>query len=281
MVEPNDVVFADILHPGFNTHSPYKYVLIIIDGYSRFVTIYFMKLKSEANEYMMKYIAFAERQQENNVKQIITDSGGEFTNNQILEWYRTKGIIHKRLASHAGSHAAQLNLSERVNQSITNMTKAMIIQSGLPNSFWIEAMETACYIKNRIQGKGSQYKTPYELFFGEVPDIHHIRIFGSLVYVQIPPDARKKLEANCEIGYLIGYNENVIGCKVYFPETRTRKFISDYRVNESIVYGDRYEVNDEDIMFEMDENDELERSEINQNVSEEYNLRTSHNYNTR
>ena len=105
MVEPNDVVFADILHPGFNTHSPYKYVLIIIDGYSRFVTIYFMKLKSEANEYMMKYIAFAERQHENNVKQIITDSGGEFTNNQILEWYRTKGIIRKRLASYAGSHS--------------------------------------------------------------------------------------------------------------------------------------------------------------------------------
>ncbi|GMF18507.1 unnamed protein product [Phytophthora fragariaefolia] len=127
------------------------------------------------------------------------------------------------------------------------MTKAMMEHSGLPRSLWPEVMRNAVYIKNRSYNKETQ-GVPYEMFFGAKPDVHHIRKFGSLAYVHVPvtPDRRKHY-SNAKLGYVLGYAENVVGCKVYFPTEHTAKFVSDLRVAEEIVYRDRHEVDGEEV----------------------------------
>ena len=34
----------------------------------------------------------------------------------------------------------------------------------------------------------------------------------------------------------MGYAEDVLGCKLYFPDERTRKFVPDIRVNDHVLY---------------------------------------------
>ncbi|POM61258.1 Retrotransposon nucleocapsid protein [Phytophthora palmivora] len=101
------------------------------------------------------------------------------------------------------------------------------------------SQRTAVYIKNRVFCKGAG-RTPYEKVYGTKPDLHHLRTFGSLVYCHTPVAKRTKLAVNCKVGFLIGYQEDVVGCQVYFPTEHQKGFVADVKVNESIKYKDRY-----------------------------------------
>ena len=49
--------------------------------------------------------------------------------------------------------------------------------------------------------------TPEEAYFGKRPDISHLRIFGSNVYMHVMKDARKNLEPIVEVGIFVGYTD--------------------------------------------------------------------------
>ncbi|OWZ09602.1 Copia type Polyprotein [Phytophthora megakarya] len=209
----NDMVFADLLIPGVHNGSRFTAVLVVMDGYSRFVKIYMLKSKNErdVNQSMQQYIAWAERQHGKRVeavvtrqwniedtglvKQVLTDKGKEFCNETMQRWYKEKGIVHTKV----GPKASQLNMVERTHQTLIGMVKSMMYQSGLPKSFWVHALETAVYVKNRVFCKGAG-RTPYELMYGSKPDIHHVRVFGSLTYCHTPKEKRTKLAMNCRMG---------------------------------------------------------------------------------
>ena len=62
--------------------------------------------------------------------------------------------------------------------------------------------------------------TPEEAFTGKKLDISHLKIFGSLVYIHMTKDARKKLEPTAEVGIFVGYTETPHNYRVYFPDSR-------------------------------------------------------------
>jgi hypothetical protein len=65
----------------------------------------------------------------------------------------------------------------------------------------------------------------------------------------------------------LGYAEDVVGCKVYFPDERTAKFVTDLRVAEDVGYRDRHDV-------ELDE-DALSSLHFTKTVPEDVGGRTS------
>ncbi|KAE9026916.1 hypothetical protein PR002_g10794 [Phytophthora rubi] len=157
-------------------------------------------------------------------------------------WYKMQGIEHVLV----GPKSSQLNLCERTHQSLVEMMKASMHDAGFPKNLWPEALRNAVYIKNRIYNKGTG-GVPYEMLFSVKPDLHHVCKFGALAYVHVPvTPGRKKHHDNARLGFVLGYAEAVIGCKVYFPDNRTVKFVSDLRVAEDVMYRDRHEVTVED-----------------------------------
>ena len=62
--------------------------------------------------------------------------------------------------------------------------------------------------------------TPEEAFSGKRPDISHLRIFGSPVYIHVTKDARKNLEPTVEVWIFLGYTETPHNYHVYFPNSR-------------------------------------------------------------
>lgn len=255
IVDPNQVVYADLLFPGQCNKTQYAAVLVVMDGFSRFITAYLLKSKESAvvNEHMKQYVLWAEQQAGRNVKmviqcchsadhgvvkypvkQVLTDKGGEFVNQEMKLWYATHGIEHIQV----GPHSSQLNPCERAHQTLISMTKAMMQQSRLPLPLWTDALRNAVYIKNCVFVKGSEL-TPYKLMFGCKPDVHHIKNFGALAYMHVSKSTpRQKLHDNAKIGYVLGYAEDAIGCKIYYPQDHVRKFVADVRVNEDVVYKD-------------------------------------------
>jgi hypothetical protein len=189
------------------------------------------------NPLVKRYVAWAERNwPDNKVKEVLTDGDGKFENGAIAAWYQQKGITH----TPTPPNTSRLNMVERTHQTLTGMMKSMMKDSGFPTSFWVEALYYAVYIKNRVFSSPINC-TPYEEVWGRKPDIHHLRKFGALAYVhtKVGP-SRHKFADNCRIGYVLGYRDGLLGCKVYFPSEGTVQVAGQVTVNEKILYKDRH-----------------------------------------
>nr|GEZ29833.1 retrovirus-related Pol polyprotein from transposon TNT 1-94 [Tanacetum cinerariifolium] len=88
------------------------------------------------------------------------DNGIEFKNGDIIELCASKGI--KREYSNPRT-PQQNKVAKRKNRTLIEAAKTMLADSFLPNTFWAEAVSTACYVLNRVLVTKPQNKTPYEL----------------------------------------------------------------------------------------------------------------------
>nr|GEW33013.1 putative ribonuclease H-like domain-containing protein [Tanacetum cinerariifolium] len=81
-----------------------------------------------------------------------SDNGTEFKNHDFIEFYGLKGI--KRQYSNAKT-PQQNGVAERKNKTLIEDTRTMLADSFLPTTFWVEAVNTACYVLNRNQANKS------------------------------------------------------------------------------------------------------------------------------
>ena len=97
---------------------------------------------------------------------------------------------------------------------------------------WEEACNTTVYVQNRCPHRLLGMSTPEEAFTGKKLDISHLKIFGSLVYIHVKKDARKKLEPTVEVGIFVGYTETPHNYRVYFPNSQMTVMRRDIKFNE-------------------------------------------------
>nr|GEU69046.1 retrovirus-related Pol polyprotein from transposon TNT 1-94 [Tanacetum cinerariifolium] len=77
----------------------------------------------------------------------------------------------------------QNGITERKNRTLTEATRTMLADSLLPISFWAKAVNTACYVQNRVLVTKPPNKTPHELLLGKTPSIGFMRHFGCPVTI--------------------------------------------------------------------------------------------------
>ena len=85
--------------------------------------------------------------------------------------------------------------------------KPMIHDQDLPMYLWEEATRTIVYVQNRISHSALGNKTPEEMFYGEKPEVSHLKIFGCPVYIHIIKEKRTKLDPSRKNGLFVGYSE--------------------------------------------------------------------------
>jgi hypothetical protein len=73
----------------------------------------------------------------------------------------------------------------------------------------------------------------HEWYFGTKPNLRHLRVFGSIAYVYIPKEKRKKLDAKDEKCILVGYSDEQKGYKCYNPRTKQACVSRDIVFDES------------------------------------------------
>ncbi|GJX61317.1 ribonuclease H-like domain-containing protein [Tanacetum coccineum] len=91
-------------------------------------------------------------------------TGKEFKNRDFIELCGSKGI--KREYSNAKT-SQQNGVAERKNRTLIEAARTMLADLFLPNTFWAEAVSTACYVLNTVLVTKPQNKTPYELVTGD------------------------------------------------------------------------------------------------------------------
>ncbi|GJX88874.1 retrovirus-related pol polyprotein from transposon TNT 1-94 [Tanacetum coccineum] len=156
-----------------------RYFLSIVDDYSRRVWVYILRFKHEAFGKFKEWKQLVENQTGRTVKKLRTDNSLEFCNREFEQLCIESGIA--RHLTVAGM-PQQNGVAERMNRTLMDKVRCLLIQSGLPKTFWAEATCTAAYLINRSPSRAIEKKTPMEMWSGHLSDYGMLRIFGCVAY---------------------------------------------------------------------------------------------------
>ncbi|KAH9648550.1 Integrase catalytic domain-containing protein [Citrus sinensis] len=147
---------------------------------------------------------------------IRSDHGGEFENHAFESFCNNLGIEHQFSSPRIPQ---QNGVVERKNRSIQEMARTMLNENALPKYFWAEAVNTACYVLNRVLIRPNLNKTPYELWKDRKPNIGYFKVFGCKCFVLNTKDNLGKFDPKSDVGIFLGYSNSSKAYRVYNKRT--------------------------------------------------------------
>ncbi|GJY20943.1 putative ribonuclease H-like domain-containing protein [Tanacetum coccineum] len=227
LIDESQMLDMDLFGPTSVRSINHKtYCLVVTNDFSRFSWVFFLATKSETSGILKKFITEVENQLNHKVKVIRSDNGTKFKNREMDEFCGQKGI--KREYSVART-PQQNGVAERKNRTLIEAARTMLADSLLPTVFWAEAVNTACYVLNRVLVTKPHNKTPYELIIGRAPSISFMRPFGCPVTILNTLDPLGKFDGKAEEGFLVGYSVYSKVFRVF--NSKTRKVEENLHVN--------------------------------------------------
>ncbi|GJX90368.1 retrovirus-related pol polyprotein from transposon TNT 1-94 [Tanacetum coccineum] len=194
-----------------------RYILVIVDDYSRFTWVRFLKTKDEAPAAIIKCIKNIQVHLKATVRNVRTDNGTEFVNQTLREWYENVGITHQTSVARTPQ---QNGVVERRNRTLVEAARTMLIFSKALLFLWAKAINTACYTQNRSLICLRYNKTPYELMQDKKPDLSFFHVFGSLCYPTNDHEDLGKFDAKADIGIFVGYAPAKKAFRIYNRRTQ-------------------------------------------------------------
>ncbi|PIL29342.1 hypothetical protein GSI_09393 [Ganoderma sinense ZZ0214-1] len=240
-----------------------KYYISFTDDATRFTTLYLLRQKSEAFESFRGFVAWLKNQHDTNVKALNTDRGGEYLSDEFISFLEENGIQSK-LSVH-DTHG-ESGVSERLNRTIMEKVRAMLIASGLPRFLWGEAVMHAVYLKNRTSMKALGGRTPFEAATGKVPDVSGIPEWGCQVWVH--DTASGKVGVRAQPARWVGFDHQSKGHRVFWPN---RGATGTVTVERNITFSEDMPppaVVDDDVILEGEQEPADDKSESSAEPSE-------------
>nr|GEX41109.1 putative ribonuclease H-like domain-containing protein [Tanacetum cinerariifolium] len=208
----------DLFGPTFvKSLNKKSYYLVVTDDYSRFSWVFFLATKDETSTILKTFITGIENQINHKVKIIRRHNKTKFKNHDLNKSCKMKWI--KREFSVART-PQQNGVTERNNRTLIKDAKTMLADSLLPILFWAEAVNTACYVQNRVLVTKPHNKTPYELLLSSTPSIGFMRPFGCPVTILNTLDPLGKFDGKADEGFLVGYSVISKAFRVFNSRTR-------------------------------------------------------------
>jgi hypothetical protein len=211
---PLEIIHSDLWSSPVSSLNGYRYYVVFIDNFSRFSWIYPLYSKSETFTCFVKFKCMAENLLSKKIKFFQSDGGGEFTSNQFKNFLTTHGIQHRISCPYT---AQQNGLAERKHRHIVETGLALLAQSKLPITYWVDAFNTAVYLINRLPTAVLKYQSPYAKLLHKSPNYSLLRTFGCACYPLLRPYNNHKLMYRSKKCIFLGYCSNYRGYKCYDP----------------------------------------------------------------
>nr|GEV94725.1 retrovirus-related Pol polyprotein from transposon TNT 1-94 [Tanacetum cinerariifolium] len=157
-----------------------KYILVIVDDYSRFTWVKFLRSNDETPEVVIKFIYQIHVGLNKTVRYVRTDNGTEFFNHTLTEYYERIGIFHQKTVPKTPQ---QNGVVERRNCTLIEAAQTMLIFSKALMFLWAEAVATV--------------------------------VFGALCYPTNDNEDLGKLQPTSDIGIFVGYAPSRKGYRIY------------------------------------------------------------------
>nr|GEU60106.1 retrovirus-related Pol polyprotein from transposon TNT 1-94 [Tanacetum cinerariifolium] len=128
----------------------------------------------------------------------------------------------------------QNRVAKRRNKTLIKAARTMLADSKLPATFWVEVVNTACYVQNRVLVVKPHNKTLYELFHDRTPTLSFMRPFGCPVTILNTIDHLGKFNGKADEGFFVGYSLNSKAFRLFNSRTKIVKENLHIRFSENI-----------------------------------------------
>ncbi|GKA08350.1 retrovirus-related pol polyprotein from transposon TNT 1-94 [Tanacetum coccineum] len=171
-----------------------KYIIVIVDDFSRFTWVKFLRSKDETPEVVIKFLKQIQVGLNKTIRYIRTDNGTEFVNKDLTEYYERVGILHQKTVPRTPQ---QNGVVERRNRNLVEAARIMLIFSKALMFLWAEV-----------------------LVHDKKPDLTFFCVFGALCYPTNDSEDLGKLQPTADIGIFVGYAPSRKGYRIYNKRTR-------------------------------------------------------------
>nr|GFA99691.1 retrovirus-related Pol polyprotein from transposon TNT 1-94 [Tanacetum cinerariifolium] len=203
-----------------------KYILVIVDDYSRFTWVKFLPSKDEVLEFVIKFLKMIQVHMNAIVCNIRIDNGTEFVNQTLRSYYEEVRISHQTSVSRTSQ---QNGVVEKWNRTLVEAAHTMLIFTKDLLFLWAEADATAPYTYNKSLIRKRHNKTPYETFHDRKPNLSYLYVFGALCYPINDGEDLGKLKPKVNIGIFVGYAPSKKAFRI--NNKRTRMIIETIHVD--------------------------------------------------
>nr|GFB24254.1 hypothetical protein [Tanacetum cinerariifolium] len=198
LLSKNDIVrWLHLLHMDFcgpmrvASINGKRYVLVIVDDYSRYTWTHFLRSKDETPEVLIDFLRLVQR--------------------GLQAQVRVNGVVERR------------------NRTLVEAARTMLSAAKVPLFFWAEAIATACFTQNRSLVIPHHEKTPHDIINDRKLLVKFFHIFGSVCYIVRDGENLDKLKEKGDECIFVGYSTQSRDYRVF--NMRTRVIMESIHVN--------------------------------------------------
>jgi transposase InsO family protein len=147
-----------------------QYYLLMVDDATRYTTVKFLKMKSQATTQIKNYLTYLASHNKH-PQALHVNRSTEFLNQELHNWCMLWGIQIQTTVPYSLS---QNGITERMNRTLTKLVCTMLTDSNSPQFLWELAIAHAAYIRNLSYTKLVKQSIPYEAWNKRKPDITHL-----------------------------------------------------------------------------------------------------------
>ena len=193
------------------------YVLVLVDGFTKYVWVVTMRRKSEAAEHVLAVIRAVQVATGRTLKRFHSDGGGEFESHVLVNFLRDNGTVKTTTTA---DHPQHNGVVERMNRSLQELTTAALSHCGASQLLWGEAIVHAARVLNFVPTV-KRLQSPHFLLYGTQPNSKAIRVFGCDANPMVA--RRGKFEPRTTRGIHIGFDDENRAYRVLLYTTEANK----------------------------------------------------------
>ncbi|GKA15645.1 retrovirus-related pol polyprotein from transposon TNT 1-94 [Tanacetum coccineum] len=203
-----------------------KYVLVIVDDYSRYTWNHFLRSKDETPAVLIDFLTLVQRGLHAQVRTVQTDKGTKFLNKTLYAYFVKEGIRQEMSTARTPE---QNGVVERRNRTLVEAAQTMLSAAKVPLFFWAEAIATTCFTQNRLLVIPRHEKTHYHIINARKPSVKFFHVFGSLCYIVRDGKNLDKMKEKGDACIFVGYSTQSKAYRVF--NKRTRIIVEAIHVN--------------------------------------------------
>ena len=195
---------------------------------TRWTCVYFAKNKSDVKAKYKDFLKWVELQGYK-VEQLNSDGGGEYTaheNAKVISEFQQISLEHGIKQVFTAAYTPEMNgVSERLNRTIVEHTRALLLEAGLCREFWSLAAKHVVYVRNRLWHRHHQSSvhmgaSPFQLVYGKAPSLGMLRVWGCDAWKLDPLYKSSSFARKAKKMIFVGMSPNRKGWVLFDPATR-------------------------------------------------------------
>eukprot|EP00903_Cladosiphon_okamuranus_P021627 g19885.t1 len=193
-----------------------RYISKFMDHHTRWKAVYPIASKDKALDTLTYFNQDYVIPTGNRIQRLRCDKGGEYIADYYRNYCKETGIQMEFAATNTPQ---QNGVSERDGRTILDMTRCILIDTGLPKFLWGEICETAVFLINRSPHRAIGGTSPYAKLFGKEPDLSGLRAIRVRAFMH-KERYGNKLEEKAWEGIILGYGKDSKSHRIYNPHNR-------------------------------------------------------------